>query len=640
MSTDTNPSFDNLPVELLYQILHLLDSSTILLSFRYVCKRFHHLTNVYNRYRLNFHQSSKGNFYRFCRILQPSLVQRLNLSDDHQTPGQIALFLRFFNFNQFTSLRSLSLVEIGDSTLNSILQDLSLPSLQSLTIQSRSLFTWTPSTLSSLSNILQLSSLRSLTLSIWCFEIYDFLWPHQCLIGYLDISSRITFEQYCIILERCPSLTTFMIKDVLWNDPNIVLSESYSHLKSLTLADNRMDISRLEQFLSLTPSLIYLKVIGMAYLDDSHQWERILRTKLSNLERFEFFFLSWKHVNYDLTNIQSFIQPYQTPFWLETKNWLVNCDYILHPAEVMLYTLPICKNDFHYHPYSNKISCTNNDKVIRTDYSSTSTNNITTLRINLVKIFAREENRSSLTTPLFASVRNLIIDLDDQCPSEICTPILDLVHLSSLIELQLNLNYDLKRDANTSNYLVQLLQRTSQLRLLNICNNVSTIHSNMTIEDILIMIPKSIQHLKITIKNINDMKIIFDRLEYLSSIDFQFSSIKSVPSPRIIESFLKIRKDLTYRTDESSIQVWLNTWSEVEINCSYLSDVKQLWAVDRRIHEMFSRIDHSRRSQIVISVVYFSSSFVFFFIKMADQQEIYQQNPIETSLLWRCSKLK
>jgi hypothetical protein len=177
-------------------------------------------------------------------------------------------------------------------------------------------------------------------------------------------------------------LQTFIIKDVLWNDTNIITSTQYRQLKSLTLEDNRMDIFKLEQFLSLTPSLNYLKVIGMAYLIDSYRWEKILRIKLPNLDKFEFFFLSWKNVNYNFSDIQSLIRPFQTSFWLENKQWIVNCDYIINPMEVMLYSIPICKTIFQYHDQSNKISCSNFTKF---NIDQTMMDNISQLRLNLIK---------------------------------------------------------------------------------------------------------------------------------------------------------------------------------------------------------------------------------------------------------------
>jgi hypothetical protein len=93
---------------------------------------------------------------------------------------------------------------------------------------------------------------------------------------------------------------------------------------------------------------------------------------------------------------------------------------------------------------------------------------------------------------------------------------------------------------------------------LEINNNLSSHTSNTTIEDICLLIPDYIKHLKITVKNINDMKIIFDRFDYLSSITFHFTFPKSIPSAKIIESFLDIKKDLTYRIDDCTIRVWLN----------------------------------------------------------------------------------
>lgn len=382
MSTNIIPYLDLLPVELIYHIFNYLDADTILLSFRYICKRFYIISNVYNEYKLNLNSCTKSNFYRFSRIIDPLNIISLILSDDDQTPGQISLFLKFFNLKQFSSLHSLTLLEIDDKNLNIISKDLLSLSLISLTIKSRTFFTWSNETLSCLSLILEQSSLKQFTLSIWCFEIYDFIWPNQCQIQYLHISNRITYEQYCSILNHCLSLKIFIIKDVLWNDTNIVNINQYKQLKSLTLEDNRMDIYKLEQFLSLTPSLNYLKVIGMAYLIDSYRWEIILRIKLPNLDKFEFFFLSWKNVNYEFSDIESLIRPFQTSFWLENKQWVVNCDYIINPMEVMIYSIPICKPCFQYHNPSNRISCSNFDKF---NIEQIITTDISQLRLNLVK---------------------------------------------------------------------------------------------------------------------------------------------------------------------------------------------------------------------------------------------------------------
>jgi hypothetical protein len=295
------------------------------------------------------------------------------LSDDEKTPGQIALFTSFFRFDRFRSLRSLTLLDVADDHLHDILIHLTDVPLSSLTIKSRQFFTWKTTTLAYLSTLLERPSLRELTLHIWCFEIYD----------------RLTFEQYCSILDGCVALRTFVIKDVLWNDPTVLGSIGYSQLTSLTLEDNRMDIARLELFLSLTPALTSLRIIGMAYLNDGQLWEKILQTKLPHLQRFEFFFLSWKNVNYDMADTQSLIQPYQTTFWLTNKRCFINCDYVSQPAEVMIYTLPICKSSFQHHHRLNQTTCTNQSQALTE--SMIISEFINELRVNVSKALVHEE---------------------------------------------------------------------------------------------------------------------------------------------------------------------------------------------------------------------------------------------------------
>lgn len=121
----------------------------------------------------------------------------------------------------------------------------------------------------------------------------------------------------------------------------------------------------------------------------------------------------------------------------------------------------------------------------------------------------------------------------------------------------LNLHYDTDIPAILTN----LFRQTMQIDSLEIHNHCSSQNCTTTIEDICVLIPSYIKHLKMTVKNINEMKILFDRFAYLSSITFQFTSSKSIPSAKLIESILNIKKDLTYRTDDCSIRVWLNQFS-------------------------------------------------------------------------------
>ena len=136
-------------------------------------------------------------------------------------------------------------------------------------------------------------------------------------------------------------------------------------------------------------------------------------------------------------------------------------------------------------------------------------------------------------------------------------PLSDLINLDHLHQLVLNLHYDIDIPAILTN----LFRQTMQIDTLEIHNHCSSQNCTTTIEDICALIPSHIEHLKMTVKNINEMKILFDRFGYLSSITFQFTCSKSIPSVKLIESILNIKKDLTYRTDDCSIRVWLNQFS-------------------------------------------------------------------------------
>ncbi|CAF2808808.1 unnamed protein product [Rotaria sp. Silwood2] len=121
MSTILNSSLDTLPVELIHRIFNSLDEQTIILSLRYVCKRFYTIVNVYDHYKLNFESILKSNFDRICRFIQLENVISLTLSDEHMTPGQIQLFFSLFHIERFTRLCSLTLSDIEERYLKRIL---------------------------------------------------------------------------------------------------------------------------------------------------------------------------------------------------------------------------------------------------------------------------------------------------------------------------------------------------------------------------------------------------------------------------------------------------------------------------------------------------------------------------------------
>lgn len=70
----------------------------------------------------------------------------------------------------------------------------------------------------------------------------------------------------------------------------------------------------------------------------------MIQTRLPHLKTFQFAFVynHEKDTNYTL---DSFLQPFTTPFWLHEKRWFVNCDYTLRSSEMTLYTESLCPID-------------------------------------------------------------------------------------------------------------------------------------------------------------------------------------------------------------------------------------------------------------------------------------------------------
>jgi hypothetical protein len=117
-----------------------------------------------------------------------------------------------------------------------------------------------------------------------------------------------------------------------------------------------MTINQLELFLSLTPSLIYLKLIGEGFVFDGNRWEQFVQINLPHLKKFEFFITSWKLINQTRNDLQLIIQSFQTPFWIEYKKWFVACEFNTDPLNsIQLYSIPICKSVLQYQLNAKKV---------------------------------------------------------------------------------------------------------------------------------------------------------------------------------------------------------------------------------------------------------------------------------------------
>ncbi|CAF3039806.1 unnamed protein product [Rotaria sp. Silwood2] len=557
-----NSSLLTLPVEILYHIIDYLDISTIFLSFSNVCTYFRVISNTYNRYQLDFRSISKNDFHYICQFIQPENILSLTLSDENKTPGEIRLFFSLFNIDQFTRLLSLTLFGIDEDNLNKILHSNITSTITSLVINWREAHCPTNKTLNLLSSILNRLNLRKLELKTGSYAIEEMLWPVQYTLEHL-ILMYVTQKQYCNILRETPNLKTLTLNHCSMHKIDEYIATLsvpilYEQLTSLILTDSRLTMNELTLLLSLTPSLIYLKIICLPDSFDTiangYHWEQFISANLLLLHKFEFFFTNIYNVYYKSRDIQSLISRFQTPFWLEQKHWFVICDYIGYLNQIMLYTTPLCSTDFTYECQANKISYST---MLTIETDAIITENVHTINLTLTKLMAGVVTMKNIMPSqyLFRNLTKLTIDVDQEWSLECVEFLSKIIDLSRLDKITFNPDLNHKSIHNTLNSIQILMGLAYNLSTLAI-HPYSSYDDVIDMENICSMIPYHIKYLEVTVKDINSMKMIVNHHEHLWSLTLLASSDRSMPWSDFIEELIDRKKDFVYWESYYSLHIW------------------------------------------------------------------------------------
>ncbi|CAF1131320.1 unnamed protein product [Adineta steineri] len=175
------------------------------------------------------------------------------------------------------------------------------------------------------------------------------LWPDQYKLQHLVIDSCI-YGEYLDILQKLPYLQTLVMRNCTIDDTHstlLLLSKfkTLSSLISLTISNCSFSLKNLTLLLSPIPTLLHLKLISHRGILDSFfhgsRLEELIRAKAPTLVRFEFF-LSYNYQENDrFISLESLMDPFRTPFWLNDKRWFVTCAYVPKGSTIWLHTTPI-----------------------------------------------------------------------------------------------------------------------------------------------------------------------------------------------------------------------------------------------------------------------------------------------------------
>ncbi|CAF1029883.1 unnamed protein product [Adineta steineri] len=331
------------PVEILHRIFDYLDTRTIIRSLRCICRQLNKTVNIYNRYEIDL--------TLFTKVQCDNIISLIFSADFKEQSDKADFLLTILNIQQFPSLRSLTLLHINKNELDRFLPYMINLPLISLSIQLSGPFQ--TASLSSLSTAITQWKLQKLHV-LDNFNLIKILpWPIDCNLNHLTITSC-TDQEYHSILEHSPFLRTFVMEYCLVINTIPSVNSLYPQLTSLEMNYSSLSFEQLNYLLSLTPSLVHLKLINHTYyfssLFDGNRWEELIQSKLRLLKNFQFCF---RHTIRKLcstyTNLHSIIKQYRTPFWFDIKRWFVIADCIMRSSscEIILYTIPITIGDFN-----------------------------------------------------------------------------------------------------------------------------------------------------------------------------------------------------------------------------------------------------------------------------------------------------
>lgn len=354
----TNISLLNLPIEILHNIFDYLDIKTISQSLRCVCNQLYKVIATYNRFKLDFTSSTNFNFELIFERIPPEDVISLTFSVGTEKQfDSIHLFLSLNGIQRLTRLRSLTLLDVNSVHLDQLLQHINIQSLVSVSIrlQEENHAVLLPL----LSTVISQPHFRKLCLTGYRGITNTLTWPINCTLRCLTIQ-ECTFEEYNIILQKCSLLKVLELQNcTMYNYNETSFSSSihtfYPQVTSLTMTNCHIAFKNLYFLLSLTPSLIHLKLLVKYSWDfenfcNGSFWEEFIKQKLPGLCNFNFFFCKSLQYNSTIHNLHSIINRYQTPFWLQYKQWYVTCDCVISSSssQVMVYTIPEHIGDMRY----------------------------------------------------------------------------------------------------------------------------------------------------------------------------------------------------------------------------------------------------------------------------------------------------
>lgn len=312
-SNTSNQSILRLATEVFHLIFDYLDSKTILETIGCTCEELHGIVNCYNRLKLDFSRHFQVNsFFSLYKVDQLKAL-KLTCPKGEEFDQFIAKIIQH-RVKFFSIVFPYQSVDESHRMIN-ILSSIILPcNLEHLHLDISGKV---------LTNDIVLKSVEVVLRSLKVV--------------------RCTFEEYHRILSSCTNLQTLIVEFFTCSTtalPPVTLPDC--RLTSLTLDAYSLSMDELYSVLSCASSLVHLHVTIGGYdwmnMPCGDSLEKFITTRLLHLKTFQFLFRCRGEENFGIPPLRGIIKSFQTPFWLEEKQWIVHCDYVFESSIVNLYT--------------------------------------------------------------------------------------------------------------------------------------------------------------------------------------------------------------------------------------------------------------------------------------------------------------
>lgn len=336
---ETIMKFEYLPNEIFLHCFEYLNAIDIFYSFDDLNYRFYKLIRNISLH-LNVEHIKHSMVLRFCDklVLNPEIktqVMSLKLSNKNSFDF-IQVLCSFISLNEFSQLRSLSLIDLDDNDFNQISSQVPLlTNLRYFHCKTSSIET------DKILRSLSASTMQTLSVPTLNFDLV-FLVPFTSIISF--IISDCSMKELFYLFKYSPRLQYLTI-DTINNHYSFskinelrLIEGHAAHLKRLSINDFQIGFDSLEILVQRTPNLKFLMISANYHIEmiDACRWQRLIKTSLPRLDIFKFGF-QVELENY-ANDISDRFQQFQTEFWHEQHHWYT--EWALDKDRVFIYTTP------------------------------------------------------------------------------------------------------------------------------------------------------------------------------------------------------------------------------------------------------------------------------------------------------------